>query len=254
MEFDHEIVPIQQDQSASLVERVIRELMSFIRKNKLTVGDRLPSQSALAVQLNVSRAALREALASMEASGMIQQVHGVGTFLASDPHQIRTLIETNLSLTEMIRAGGMEPGTTDVEITSEIPPSYISKPLNLPARHKLRCLRRVRTADGIPIAYSVSFLTDLLQDVDLQAMPHSVSLYDYLETRYGVHLEKTEATIEATTAYDLTSKKLGIPSNAPMLKLTQLHYDALGQPVLASVELFIQNQIKLKLTRHRSSL
>jgi DNA-binding FadR family transcriptional regulator len=68
MEFDHDIVPIQRDQPTSLVELAVQELMSFVRKNNLTTGDRLPSQAALAQQLNISRAALREALASMEAS------------------------------------------------------------------------------------------------------------------------------------------------------------------------------------------
>jgi GntR family transcriptional regulator len=254
MEFDHDITPIQRDQPASLVQRAVDELMSFIRKNNLTTGDRLPSQAALAQQLKISRPALREALASMETAGYIQQVHGVGTFLSSDPHEIRTLIETNLSLTEMIRTSGMEPGTTNIEITQEVPPAYISKPLNLSANHKLRCLRRVRTANGLPIAYSVNFFTDRIKHVDLLAMPQGISLYQYLDVNYGIHLEKTDALIEVTTAYDLTSKKLGIPPNAPLLKLTQMHYDDEGHLVMASVELFIQNEIKLKITRHRPKL
>jgi GntR family transcriptional regulator len=251
MEFDHNIVPVQRSDSIGLVERAIQELMRFVRQNNLTTGDRLPSQALLAQQLNISRAALREALASMEAAGYIKQIHGVGTFISSNPHEIRTLIETNLSLTEMIRASGMEPGTQDVEITYEVPPDYLSEPLGLPKDHKLRCLRRVRTADGTPIAYSVHFLTDAVGQVDLLAMPPEMSIYQYLNTNYNIHLEKTDALIEVTTAHELTSRKLGVPPRAPLLKLTQIHYDDQDRSVMASVELFIQNEIKLKLTRHR---
>jgi DNA-binding FadR family transcriptional regulator len=53
-------------------------LKQYIIANRLKPGDRLPPEEDLVEQLGVSRSALREALRSMEALGIIAAQHGVG--------------------------------------------------------------------------------------------------------------------------------------------------------------------------------
>jgi DNA-binding FadR family transcriptional regulator len=53
-------------------------LKRYILQNKLRPGDKLPSEDALATQLGVSRTAVREALRSLEALGLIEARQGVG--------------------------------------------------------------------------------------------------------------------------------------------------------------------------------
>jgi GntR family transcriptional regulator len=254
MAYEHGLQPVQKEEHKGLPDRAANELLRFIRKNNLKVGDRLPAQIMLASQLNVSLPALREALASLQASGLIKQVHGIGTFLASDPYIVKTLIDSNLSTTEMIREAGLEPGTSDTAISMEIPPLDFSSALKLKPHQKVRCLRRVRTADGIPIAYSIAFFSDFLGHIDLGGLPAGGSLYRYLEQSYSIYIQRSDVTIEVATAFELTSVKLGIPVNTPLLKLAQVHYDIQGRIIITSIELFVQNQIKLKITRERPTV
>ncbi|MFN2145806.1 MAG: GntR family transcriptional regulator, partial [Anaerolineales bacterium] len=61
-------------------------------------GGRLPSEPALAKQMGVSRATLREAMRIFETQGMIHRRQGVGTFVIP-PSQV---LETGLEVLESI--------------------------------------------------------------------------------------------------------------------------------------------------------
>lgn len=64
-----------------LYEEIIKQLTDLINKGSLKPGDRLPTERELAVQLNVSRTAIREALRSLEMMGFIESKVGEGTFI-----------------------------------------------------------------------------------------------------------------------------------------------------------------------------
>jgi GntR family transcriptional repressor for pyruvate dehydrogenase complex len=66
-----------------LYEHIINQLLGLIKNGSLKPGDRLPSERQLAEELQVSRAALREALRSMESMGYIDSKVGGGTFIRS---------------------------------------------------------------------------------------------------------------------------------------------------------------------------
>lgn len=64
-----------------LYEEIVKQLVDLINKGSLKPGDRLPPERELAVQFNVSRTAIREALRSLELMGFIDSKVGGGTFI-----------------------------------------------------------------------------------------------------------------------------------------------------------------------------
>lgn len=64
-----------------LYEEIVKQLVDLINKGSLKPGDRLPPERELAVLLNVSRTAIREALRSLELMGFIESKVGGGTFI-----------------------------------------------------------------------------------------------------------------------------------------------------------------------------
>lgn len=64
-----------------LYEDVVAQLQRLISSGRLEPGDRLPSERALADQLAVSRASVREALRILEARGMLETRPGLGLFV-----------------------------------------------------------------------------------------------------------------------------------------------------------------------------
>ncbi len=70
--------PLQPIVEFNRNQEIRNRLKRFILQNKLRPGDKLPTEEALSNSLNVSRPAVREALRSMEALGMIEARQGYG--------------------------------------------------------------------------------------------------------------------------------------------------------------------------------
>lgn len=66
-----------------LSHQVKERLKLYFVANGLTTGDPIPTEHELSSRLNVSRAALREALKSLESLGIIEVRPGMGRFLAT---------------------------------------------------------------------------------------------------------------------------------------------------------------------------
>lgn len=66
----------------TLVASVEQELERRIRKGPLKAGDRLPTEQGLIGDLGVSRTVVREAVARLQARGMVEVRHGAGVFVA----------------------------------------------------------------------------------------------------------------------------------------------------------------------------
>ena len=67
--------------SPQRAERIASQLVDIIESKKLSPGDRLPPERALANLLAVSRPSLREALHILQAQGLVSIKHGQGSFV-----------------------------------------------------------------------------------------------------------------------------------------------------------------------------
>ncbi|HTJ56460.1 MAG TPA: FadR/GntR family transcriptional regulator [Devosiaceae bacterium] len=65
----------------SLVKQVSNNLRSQIVAGHFQIGDKLPSQSLLAANFVVSRTVVREAIASLQADGLVESHQGAGVFV-----------------------------------------------------------------------------------------------------------------------------------------------------------------------------
>ncbi len=95
--------PIQmliRTRSRTLSTELASRLTEQIRDAKLPAGTRMPTESDLVVQFQVSRTVVREAISSLQAAGLVETRHGVGTFVrpqnstypfSIQPDQLNTL-------------------------------------------------------------------------------------------------------------------------------------------------------------------
>ena len=86
----------------SLTADLVRSLGDRIRDGRLAGGSKLPREADLMVEFGVSRTVVREAMSKLQAAGMVETRHGVGTFVVGPgdvssfriaPDQIVTLQE-----------------------------------------------------------------------------------------------------------------------------------------------------------------
>lgn len=70
----------------SLAQELVSELSQQIRDGMLKRGDKLPTESAIMQAQGVSRTVVREAISRLQASGLVETRHGIGTFVLDTPN------------------------------------------------------------------------------------------------------------------------------------------------------------------------
>ena len=64
-----------------LVGEIVENLASSIRTGQMKPGEKLPTEAEIMVRFDVSRTVVRESLSRLQASGLVETRHGIGTFV-----------------------------------------------------------------------------------------------------------------------------------------------------------------------------
>ena len=68
-----------------LVSEIVDALVLSIRQGQLKPGDKLPTEAEFMARFEVSRTVVREAISKLQASGLVETRHGIGTFVIEPP-------------------------------------------------------------------------------------------------------------------------------------------------------------------------
>ena len=208
------------------IEQALRE-----RIDALGPGQRLPSDAELVAEFGVSRMTARNAMSHLAEEGLVDRQPGRGSFVAVPPAHRRT----NRLLTfsqEMLRRG-MTPSSR--LLARDIRPAGLteSQALGLPARTPVIHLRRLRMADGRPIAIETTTLIAACADAVMTADLEHGSLHETL-TRAGFALRRGTGTISAAAATAEDGRRLGVPTAAPLLVKRRVINDGHGRRIEAT--------------------
>jgi GntR family transcriptional repressor for pyruvate dehydrogenase complex len=78
-------------------EEAVESLAAPIHSGQLKPGDKLPTESEIMRQLAVSRTVVREAISRLQASGLVETRHGIGTFVAQPSEETMRIPPTSVS-------------------------------------------------------------------------------------------------------------------------------------------------------------
>jgi len=73
--------PLARRRPRSLALELVSSLGERSRDGRLKVGDKMPTEAAIMAEFDVSRTVVREALSKLQASGLVDTRHGIGTFV-----------------------------------------------------------------------------------------------------------------------------------------------------------------------------
>jgi GntR family transcriptional regulator, transcriptional repressor for pyruvate dehydrogenase complex len=71
---------VHRRQGKGLTHELVEALRTQLRSRRIKPGDKLPTESVIMQSFGVSRGVVREALSRLQAAGLVQTHHGVGTF------------------------------------------------------------------------------------------------------------------------------------------------------------------------------
>jgi GntR family transcriptional regulator len=194
----------------------------------LPPGSAIPTERALAFEFNASRTTVRQALADLTVDGRLHRVQGRGTFVAEPKVAQRLQLS---SYTEDMRAQGREPSSRLLDVDELPADTALAGLLGVRPGGKVLRVRRLRLADGEPMAIETSHLPLGRFRGLRRHVTGGGSLYQTLREHYGVELGQAEETIETALAGPQEAALLGADVGMPMLLLSRHSFDTGGEPV-----------------------
>jgi len=202
--------------------------------NALPRGSRLPTERELADQLRVSRVSVRRALDALVESGEVRRVQGSGTFVAGPSVEKG---ETARSFTQEMHSRGSIPGSRVLSVTTRPASAELSWQLSVSPGEPLLEIRRLRTADSIPMCIETDSLRAVLvpglADMDLEG-----SLYETLENTFGLRLGRVRQTFNATTVDPEDAALLAVAPHSAALEVHHVAYSTDGSAIHSSSSLY----------------
>jgi GntR family transcriptional regulator len=229
----------------------VREaLTQRIDDGQLAAGTRLPSEPALASELGVSRATLREALRALESEGLVRRMWGSGTYVAEGRRVVNSL-DLNFGVTDAIRNAGMSAGIEQARHWVEPVSAAEAIRLGLEPGQDVLVVERVRTADGKPVVLSRDMLPCHLLGQRPEAADEMLKrpVYSVLEEDLGIIIHHGVASFRPVRADVTVARKLGVQRDELLLAIWQVDYAESGTPVLSSHEYHLADAFDFTVVR-----
>ncbi len=223
-----------------------------IRSGHLEPHAAIPSEPELVASYHVSRATVRQALNELVHEGLLYRQHGKGTFVC-EPRIQQTLSEL-ASFSEELKRRGKRPG--GLLIVSELTRGNetVREHLKLADEEQVLRLERIRTADGMPLAYENDYLPYPRSSGVYQRAKEVAegSLYQ-LMTSEGLAPYVAEQNLIGGKATQREAEILNIAVGEAGIRYACTTYDSTGQPIEYSESFFpgerFDFHITLRVTR-----
>jgi GntR family transcriptional regulator len=221
---------LKPDSSKPLYEQIKAHILQRIDDGTYSPHSKIPSERALSEQFGVSRMTVKHAIQELVFNERLYTRVGKGTFVSEAP--ITQQLSTLTSFTEdMVSLG--KTISNRVLVAKTLPATdKLSKPLNILPGTELALLRRLRLANGVPVALESSYLHHAPCDGVLTARDYGTeSLYTALREDYGLQLAYAEQHIRARLATADEATLLDIEPGFPLLHITRVTYLADDTPI-----------------------
>jgi GntR family transcriptional regulator len=209
--------------------QVKESLREFINRPEAKNGDCLPSERELGEKFNVSRITIRKALTELESEGLIYRIQGKGAFICVEKIPQNLTLLTSYS--EDMRERKLSPDSLILAIDSIIANDYISEKLRIKTNDTAYVLRRLRLADGEPMAIENCYMREEIGSVIAESITNGTSLYKLFATKCGIKLNNASQTIEVATLTNWEKRLLGNDSPSSALLTKRQTFDINGQVV-----------------------
>jgi GntR family transcriptional regulator len=199
----------------------------------------IPSERELAEKYGVARMTVRQAVESLVAEGRLFKVGGKGTFVATPKMDLQARLST---FGEEMSRRGMTPSSSVLVFGRVSANAHLARELSAEEGDSLVYLKRLRDADGVPMAVERTWLPEVLVPRMMDG-PAPSSLYGVLAT-YDFVPDWGEDVIEAAVADSDAATLLKVKPGSPVVHIERHTYA--GQTLVAfSVSIYRADRYKI---------
>jgi GntR family transcriptional regulator len=203
--------------------RIEQGILEQIQSGLLKPGEQLPTEAELVERHGVSRITAKRALDDLVNQGLAYRQQGKGTFVAS--RRIRDISGFG-SFSEDIRSRGLTPSSQVILFKEVYPEADIRERLHLAEGSRAFILKRLRLADGDPVAVETAHISCALCPGLLKEDLAAQSLFAVLKERFGILPTWADAEIESRAATKHEATLLGMKEGKPVLQARRTTFTA----------------------------
>lgn len=229
------------------------QLESFIKKQieagYILPGENIPSEREYAESYGISRMTVRQAINSLVNEGLLYRKKGSGTFVSEK--KIEQPLQGLTSFTEDMKKRGLTP--TSKLIHFEVIPAniFIANELKISEYAPVYEIKRIRLADGEPMALETNYLSvNLVKGLTEEEV--KASIYSYVEERLGLRITHAEQLIESVKASEEHEKLLFIEKDHPMLYIQRNTFLHDGTPLELVKSVYRGDRYKFQIKMERN--
>ena len=239
----HDPVPLYHQLKTILLDRV--------KSGELKANDKLPSEDEIAEQYGISKATVRQAIGELANEGVIRREQGRGTYVAEQ--QIEQGPRALTGFTEEMRKHGLHSSSKVIKRRVIEADAETAQKLHISEGDALFELTRLRLADGEPMGLQTAVIP-LALTPRIKHEDFSASLYEILESKYGLVPNTAEETHTAVLLEEREAKLLKVPLGAPALAAERITYLADKRPFEIVRSLMRGDRYKIILQLSKSNL
>lgn len=236
---------VDRNAAMPLYHQIFLQLRDEIVSGARAFGTQLPTEQDLSAQFGVSRITARRVLDELAEQNFVVRKRRVGTTVTF--HSPVKSIEANIdtALDSLLKLGHATQVRV-VEVAIEPAPPAIAEALALPAGTPVLRAVRVRSLDGIPLGYVLSYMPAHFADVITRETLEARPMLELL-ARAGHGAESAEQTVAATLADPVMAEALAIERRAALLKIQRTVHDKSGAPILLTFAYYRSDRFHLRL-------
>lgn len=226
-------------------QAIAAALRSDISDRRYAVGDKLPTEAALAERFGVNRHTVRHALAHLVEDGLVRTRRGAGAFVAGVPTDYP--IGRRVRFHESLLAGGHRPGKRLLLVELRAASASEAAALAVDEGAEICALHGLSFSDGQPIAVSESvFPSGRLPGID-QALAEVSSVTEALAMVGVADYTRASTRLTAVRADATQALHLQMQEGDPLLRSSGVNVDGDGVPVEFGRTFFAGDRVTLTL-------
>ena len=199
----------------------IKEIIhKYIKNKEIKPGQALSPERELCLKYQVSRITVRKAMDLLVQEGLIYREKGRGTFVAKPPLEQPAQI---ISFNEQMERRGLKPSTRVLKTKIFSQDKEIADCLNLNMDEEIALVKRLRLANGEPVALESSYLPHKLYPGIITG-DLTGSLTKITEQKYHLRLARATQVVKAEPVFGEAAKILGVKAGSPALFVKRISF------------------------------
>lgn len=224
-------------------EMIISDIRKKIQSGAYAVNEKLPTETELGKQYQVSRITVKKAIDQLVLEGLVIKRRGAGTFVKGLSEQegklqlqmngLFSTLDKSKIRSEVVRFEVIPAGEAIAEKLKIDPEDFV-----------YYCIRYRYDGQSWRAIDYVYMPIDLIQGLKKEVLYHSI--YDYIENTLGLRIQSAHRVIRAVRPNEYDKKYLHVQDTDPILSIEQVGYLDNGVPFEFSDQHHIGDEFEFK--------